>query len=544
MSSDYEEGLQRGQRALQLAEESGAAAIKRATLSNIGNLFYRTGHFAEAIDYFRRALSCLPTHGDRTNGARESLARVYLVQQDFDQAGVHLQAIEDSVRNDADWVLYANRHSKLTQAELHARKGNTEPAMLACEQAIRLAARTGDTILEVTASLLKAEVLVAASFPERAATVLSEVSESFGKLPHDVLVQYERVLACGLLSVGCSSVVTHLERAKRISAGLHSIPAQLEVDRLAQSLRAPDRSESSPLASQGASTALQDVAALMLHAGKPELLATDIIALLANADCVHAAVAQSRGDDGRVEILAAYQPAPQGESTPSRTLTLGQSRGRTVELLVSPRRELEATATLNALTLLLGSVRDLEQAHTERGATLRPVADRRGASRYPSGGPQRTDARAHDARAARRPHQRRVLITGESGTGKEILARAIHAILRARNARSSPSTARPFRARCSKASCSATAAAPSPAPIATTRASSAPPRTARCSSTRSASSASTCSPSCCASSSRARSTRSASPARSTSTSASSPPPTRTSSSWSRKAGSAKISSTA
>ncbi len=42
--------------------------------------------------------------------------------------------------------------------------------------------------------------------------------------------------------------------------------------------------------------------------------------------------------------------------------------------------------------------------------------------------------------------------------------------------RSFPSTARPSRASCSKASCSATAAARSPAPTATTRASSAPPK--------------------------------------------------------------------
>ena len=57
-----------------------------------------------------------------------------------------------------------------------------------------------------------------------------------------------------------------------------------------------------------------------------------------------------------------------------------------------------------------------------------------------------------------------VLLEGESGTGKELFARALHAPASARTARSSPSTARPFRRPCSRPSCSATRRARSPAP--------------------------------------------------------------------------------
>ena len=236
MSSDYEEALRCGQRALALSDESGAAAMKRATLSNVGSIFYRMGKFGEAVDYFQRALSCLPTNGERTNGVRESLARVCLVQQDLEQAGLQLLAIEDSIKTAADWALYANRHSRITQAELFIRRGQKEQASMACEQATELASRTGDAILEVAALLLKVEILVTTSGSNQATSLLARVADLVGQLPHEVFAHYERALACGLASVRHPTAGVHLERSKRISIGLHSVPAQLELDRLAETL--------------------------------------------------------------------------------------------------------------------------------------------------------------------------------------------------------------------------------------------------------------------------------------------------------------------
>jgi DNA-binding NtrC family response regulator/tetratricopeptide (TPR) repeat protein len=423
ISSDYEEGLRRGQRAFALADESGAAAIKRATLSNIGNIFYRMGRFGEAVDYFQRALSCLPTNGERTNGARESLARVCLVQEDLEQAGFQLRKIEDSIRTTADWALYANRHSRITQAELLIRQGRPEQALTACEQAIELAGRTGDAILEVTALLIKVEILITMAETDQASSLLTRAANLLGQSPHEIFALYERVLTCGLAAGQRPTAGVHFSRSKRILVGLHSVPAQLELDRLGRTLRMS--AEGGPPA-KSACSAIQDVAALMLHAGRPELLATDIIALLVNADCVHAAIAQSRAEDGGIEILAAHQPSSKVQ-TISRTLTLGTARGRTVEILLSPHQELEATATLNALTLLLGSVRDLEQAYAEREqrSALWPIEEAVLDSPQAIVNGQMRELMRQTQQVARTNVA--VLITGESGTGKEILARALHA---------------------------------------------------------------------------------------------------------------------
>src|SRR5260370_34250854 len=97
-----------------------------------------------------------------------------------------------------------------------------------------------------------------------------------------------------------------------------------------------------------------------------------------------------------------------------------------VQVRVRPRPDLESVATLNAVTILLGVVRDLERAHAEREEreTLWPVEE------IPTEGEQAVvTGRMRELMSfVRRVAGTTVgvLITGESGTGKEILARAIH----------------------------------------------------------------------------------------------------------------------
>ena len=430
MRCDIAGGIEIARRAQERAERSGAAAMRRATLANLGNLLHQQGQFTTALSCFEKARAILSTCGERDNATLDSMALSLLALGRLEEASAALKIVDDGVPTSADWLLYGNRHSRLTRTLILLRSGKLDEALAQVERVLHLSSAVGDHFLHDAASILRADILRRL---ERTSEFLRALEEMIPSLQHGEPHQHARyleLLACQYASQASVKVAERLlMRARQIFTVLQNEPDRATVEEAWKRVIASRLQSSDGVEPNGnfTCTLLQNVAALLLHAGRAELVATGLVAILEDAGTIASATASSRGPDGSLEILAAFgDPGLAGREVTERILAIGTARGRSVEVRVRLHADIEAIAALNAVTLLLGTVRDLERAHAEREErlTLWPVEE----------APQHDDQAVVLGRLGTvMSYARRVagvnvnvLITGESGTGKEILARAIH----------------------------------------------------------------------------------------------------------------------
>ena len=262
-------------------------------------------------------------------------------------------------------MAYPQRHTVPTRSLILARRGDLAGALEAIESGIESAEASGDQLLRKLALLTKAELLDEAGAASELATILDGAIVDLNSYP-DLHAHYERVLACALAADGDSYAArTHFDRAKRIYDSLGHVPGLLELnrrwdratthfaDRAALAPDAPAPHTEDP--SARARIAVQTAAALTLHAGRPELLAREIVELLAATGCVRGAAVVARDADGLVETLAAFGDplAVDGPPDAVKRIAVGIARERTIELLTAHGAGVDAVATLNAVTLLL-----------------------------------------------------------------------------------------------------------------------------------------------------------------------------------------------
>jgi DNA-binding NtrC family response regulator len=414
--------------ALATSFECGAVSSIRRSLGNMGRLQLIKGDFEAALDFLTRALSYSSSNNEQVNGLLESIARVHLAQGDLSESLSLAIQVDRATQQPNGTGRYVHRHSLLTKAEVLARLGKRAESLACVEDVLILANRAGDRTLFTVAELLKAELLLAAGRNGEVWKAISDAMSSISGESAELFALYERAIACTLAASGFVSVgLRHASRARRIYRSLRNAPATIELERsvaYAQSLQSEAMDSVSKEDGRLTADLLQNIAALMLHAGRPELLATELIAILSEIESVTGAVAVARGEDGTEETLASCGAAPAGDAV--RVESLGVASQRTIEVRFVPCPDIESQAALNSITLLLGTVRDLERARSEREArlTLWPIEE------LPSedddsvvlGQMQKVMTFARKVAQTNIS----VLLTGESGTGKEVLARAIH----------------------------------------------------------------------------------------------------------------------
>jgi DNA-binding NtrC family response regulator len=424
IESDFDRAHKHGQTALAVSEECGADHLRRRCLGNLGNLHLARGDYETALAYLERSLEGAPPKAEYVNAAFESIARIYLAQGKTDECIRLLDRIDYSIRDSVGKGRYVHRHSKLTRIEVYLKQGAWTDALNCADTVLPMAIQAQDDLLCCTTHVLRSAALFGLGRIRGFGEALEAAAKYVPGVPISAYASYEATLASVLALAGePATAAGHSGRFRRVN-GLIGAADKVENvwSRTAEALGKLDDHENEPCRSSA--NLLQNIAALMLHAGRPELIATDLVAVLADSTAVDGAVAIARAEDGSSETLATVGDI--SPTAPTRTFAIGSARGRTIEVACQPHTDIESLATLNGVTFLLGIVANLERAQAEREErlTLWPIEELPSDDNDAVMTGQMRDLMAFVRKVARANVS--VLLTGESGTGKEVLARAIH----------------------------------------------------------------------------------------------------------------------
>jgi transcriptional regulator with PAS, ATPase and Fis domain len=425
---DYRVALLHARHAVDLAEQSGAAAMQRSCYGNLAYVLCAMGNYDDALSAFDHSMNILPSLGTNCAAVLETAARVKLAQGRLVECEEFLARMVETIRNSTDRFSYGHREAALTRARLFARQDNLRGAIAECDNALSLARTVQDDWLETHAVFAKAEFTARLGEGRQALGLIDGRWDNLLEEPLDLLAQYERLLGTAL-ATGKQLVTArpHFERARRLYVGIGDGPETSDLDQQSTT-SATDVSEETAAADH---VLLHDVASMLAHAGRPELLARQVSYLMELSRAVDSAAVMACGADGSKVVVASFKSSnlsDDGSRIDHRTATLmvGKGAGQTFEVHYVPKTDIESLATINSIRLLLAAAQEIDRARAERERTLTlwPVEDE----------PPAEDGFILIGRMGELMAQARrvakahitVLITGESGTGKEVLARAVH----------------------------------------------------------------------------------------------------------------------
>ncbi|MBS1819018.1 MAG: sigma-54-dependent Fis family transcriptional regulator [Acidobacteria bacterium] len=363
-----------------------------------------------------QAQALSPSASESMNGTLETLARTYVAAGEWTEATAILERLEEAFTSETDRLLYPNRYAMLTKVDILMRRADWGAAHRVARELVEISELVGDHSLRIIATARYA--VAASSIGEN--TKANELLDEVGKLLVDNysprhVAEYEFALAKILAEQSHeASSQSHELRAARIYKALNCV------------WQGPPHETDGPvpcLAGAGIHEAVHEIASLLLHAGRPELVAVGLLR-----------VAETEGyaKYGRATKVSKHHERQLGEfgglesSTPRRFRVGASGSGESVTLELSEPLSAEDQSCLNSLSFILSATQELAQARAQREErmTLWPMDEL----------PAVDDESIVTGRlrefmlAVRKIADAKVtvLITGESGTGKEVIARALH----------------------------------------------------------------------------------------------------------------------
>ena len=416
---DVISGMKHARRAIDLAQESGAAAILRAAYANLGNLHYLKGDYRAAEELLQQSYKLLSPSGEHANGSLDSLARTHLAQGAWEEANSLLERIEANISTPTGRLLYSSRYALLTRVELLMKQQQWVEALTRAEELLTIARQLGDRSLEALTYARCAEAAAVMSGAKASIGFLNMLATLLrGDNSPSHIAHYEMAIGASLLATAAGPTVDghNLSRAASIYSTLGC----------AAELVSPSKPVPAALTLGPISNAqqFQSFASLLMHASRPEVTATSLVSVLQHANCVVSARAVARDADDREELLAAWGAVTAPADV--RTFIVGVARGRTIELQLQPLPDIESHAAVNSAGFVIAAGQELERARLEREErlTLWPIDELPAEDDDSVVTGKMREVMLYARKVA--PTNVTVLITGESGTGKEVLARAVH----------------------------------------------------------------------------------------------------------------------
>ncbi len=311
--SDPDEARLRAEKAMQRIAISGHSKSYLAAVSNLAHIDLAQNRLTLAARNLNHAWELVGHNVHARVGVLDGLAQLELARGRFAEAGELLERAFDAP---LDELSYCKLWTERTRVRLALATGETAEAHGFATRALSHAAIVGDRSLIKLLSLLRAEARISLGDLAGAAEDIVQAAPPEDEPPLEILAEIHRVIGKALVCEGDPvGARAAFQRSARIFRGIGHLRAQSEVEaeaawmsrgrqvtaRRGSAARTPGDSHIDA-GDARADLLLRQATAIIEQGGRPDLLGSEVLALVMSAGCASAAAVVST-QAGRAAIV-------------------------------------------------------------------------------------------------------------------------------------------------------------------------------------------------------------------------------------------------